>query len=189
MSKSQQGVKVWSWNFGNVCSWTKGTSYVCNTFSWELQIFCYNQAKFQPGSCGCQVSHETLISRILIYNSKPGNPIFTKFSACKRSSVEKMSGKFRHPEIVAMETVTDSFFIFNARYLSRGSIHCLEMLKILFSKTKGTFYVQNIIFSDFSFFCYYQAKLVTGNCGCTVVNLWYNQTNFGMAINTAARGG
>ena len=141
MSKSQQGVKVWSWNFGNVCSWTKGTPYVCNTFSWELQIFCYNQAKFQPGSCGCQVSHETLISRILIYNSKPRNPIFTQFSACKHSSVEKMSGKFRHPEIVAMETVTDSFFIFNARYLSRGSIHCLEILRILFSKTKGTFYV------------------------------------------------
>ena len=36
---SQQGVKVLSWNFFNVCSWNKGTFYVYNTISWELQIF------------------------------------------------------------------------------------------------------------------------------------------------------
>ena len=82
--------------------------------------FCYNQAKFQPGSCGCQVSYGTLASPILIYNSKTRNRIFTKFSASKRSSMEKMLSKFRRPEIVAMETVTDSVFLFNARYLSRG---------------------------------------------------------------------
>ena len=59
--------------------------------------FCYNQAKFQPGSCGCQVSYGTLVSPILIYNSKTRNRIFTKFSASKRSSMEKMSAKFRRP--------------------------------------------------------------------------------------------
>ena len=80
--------------------------------------FCYNQAKFQPGSCGCQVSYGTLVSPILIYNYKTRNRIFTKFSANKRSSMEKMSAKFRCPEIVAMETVTDSFFLLNAQYLS-----------------------------------------------------------------------
>ena len=36
---SLQGVKVLSWNFGNVYSWTKGTFYVYNTTSWESQIF------------------------------------------------------------------------------------------------------------------------------------------------------
>ena len=103
-----------------MCSWTKGTFYVHNTLSLELQIFCYNQANFQPGSCGCQVSYGTLISPILIYNSKTRNLIFTKFSASKRSSLEKMSAKFRRPKIVAMETVTDYFVLFNARYLSGG---------------------------------------------------------------------
>ena len=82
--------------------------------------FCYNQAKFQPGSCGCQVSYGTLLSPILIYNSKTKNRIFTKFSASKRSSMEKMSAKFPRPEIVVMETVTDSFFLFNAQHLNRG---------------------------------------------------------------------
>ena len=82
--------------------------------------FCYNQAKFQPGSCGCQVSYGTLISTILIYNSKTRNRIFKKFSASKRSSMEKMSAKFRRPEIVAVATITDSFFLFNARHLNWG---------------------------------------------------------------------
>ena len=82
--------------------------------------FCYNQAKFQPGSCGCQVSYVTLVSPILIYNSKIRNRIFSKFSASKRSSMEKMSTKFRRPQIVAMETVTDSLSLINARYLSRA---------------------------------------------------------------------
>ena len=140
---SQQGVKVLSWFFGNVCSWTKGTFYVHNTISLELQIFRYNQAKFQPGSCGCQVSYGTLISPILIYNSKTRNLIFTKFSASKSSSLEKMSAKFRRPEIVAMETVTDSFVLFNARYLSGGggggSIHCLEFLRICSARPKAHF--------------------------------------------------
>ena len=36
---SQLRVKVLSWNFGNACSWTKGTFYGNNTISWELQIF------------------------------------------------------------------------------------------------------------------------------------------------------
>ena len=72
--------------------------------------FCYNQAKFQPGSCGCQVSYGTLISPILIYTFKTRNRIFTNVSASKRSSMEKMSPKFRRPEIVAMKTITDSFF-------------------------------------------------------------------------------
>ena len=148
---SQQGVKVLSWNFGNVCSWTKGTFYVHNTISWELQIFCYNQAKFQPWSCGCQVSYGTLISPILIYNSKTRNRIFTTFSASKRSSLEKMSAKFRRPEIVAMETVTDSFVLFNAQYLSGGVDPLSWNFENLFSKTKGTFYVCNIIFSDLRF--------------------------------------
>ena len=82
--------------------------------------FCYNQTKFRPGSCGCQVSYGTLVSPILIYNSKTRNRIFTKFPASKHSSREKMSAKFRRPENIAMDTVTDSFFLFNARYLSRG---------------------------------------------------------------------
>ena len=82
--------------------------------------FCHNQAKFQPWSCGCQVSYATLVSPILIYNSKTRNRIFTKFSASKRSSMEKMSANFCRPEIVAMETVTDSFFLFNAQHISRG---------------------------------------------------------------------
>ena len=82
--------------------------------------FCYNQAKFQPRSCGCQVSYWTLVTPFLIYNSKTTDRIFTTFSASKRSSMEKMSAKFRSREIVAMDTVTDSFFLFNARYLSRG---------------------------------------------------------------------
>ena len=113
--------------------------YVHNTISLELQIFCYNQAKFQPGSCGCQVSYGTLISPILIYNSKTRNLIFTKFSASKRSSLEKMSAKFRRQEIVVMETVTDSFVLFNARYLSGGSIHCLEILRICSPRPKVHF--------------------------------------------------
>ena len=101
--------------------------------------FCYNQAKFQPGSCGCQVSYVTLISPSLIYNSKTRNRIFTKFSASKCSSMEKMSEKFRRPEVVAMETVTDSFFLFNGRYLSRGLIHCLEILRICTPRPKVHF--------------------------------------------------
>ena len=107
--------------------------------SLELQIFCYNQAKFQPGSCGCQVSYGTLISPILIYNSKTRNLIFTKFSGSKRSSLKKMSAKFRRPEIVAMETITDSFVLFNARYLSGWSIHCLEIWRICSPRPKVHF--------------------------------------------------
>ena len=34
--------------------------------------------------------------------------------------MEKMSAKFRRPEIVTMETVNDPFFLFSSRYLSRG---------------------------------------------------------------------
>ena len=101
--------------------------------------FCYNQAKFQPGSCGCQVSYGKLISPSLIYNSKTRNRIFTKFSASKHSSMEKMSAKFRRPEIVAMEAVTDSFFLFNARHLNRGSIHGLEILRICSPRPKVHF--------------------------------------------------
>ena len=48
----------------------------------------------------------------------------------------------------------------------------------LFSKTKGTFYVWNIIFSDFEIFCYNQVNLYTGTCGCTVVNITFYLTSF-----------
>ena len=53
--------------------------------------------------------------------------------------MEKMSAKFHCPKIVAMGTVTESFFLFNARYLSRGSIHCLEILRIGSPRTKVHF--------------------------------------------------
>ena len=38
-----------------------------------------------------------------------------KFSGMKRSSVTKLVGKFRFPEVVAMETVTHSLFFSRSR--------------------------------------------------------------------------
>ena len=38
----------------------------------------------------------------------------TKFSGNKRSNMENMLAKFRCPRMVAMETITDSLFFFNA---------------------------------------------------------------------------
>ena len=52
----------------------------------------------------------------------------TKLSGSKRSGMETIPAKFGHPEIVAMETITDSLFFFNGQYLSRGLIYCLEIL-------------------------------------------------------------
>ena len=54
-------MKVLPSNFGNLFSRTKGTVYVQNIFSSDLQIFCYNEAKFETGSCGRQLSYGTLI--------------------------------------------------------------------------------------------------------------------------------
>ena len=53
-----------------------------------------------------------------------------KFSGSKCSSMEKKLTKFRFLEVVPMETVTDALFLFNDRYLSRGSSYCLEILAI-----------------------------------------------------------
>ena len=50
----------------------------------------------------------------MIYNSETTCSILTKFSENKRSGMEKMRAKFRCPKMVAMETVTDSVFFFNA---------------------------------------------------------------------------
>ena len=50
----------------------------------------------------------------MIYNSETTCSILTKFSGNKRSGMENMLAKFRCPKMVAMETVTDSLFFFNA---------------------------------------------------------------------------
>ena len=51
-----------------------------------------------------------------------------KFSELKHSSITRLVTKFRLPKVVAMETVAHSLFLFNDRYLSRGSSHCPETL-------------------------------------------------------------
>ena len=75
-----------------------------------------------------------------------------KFSGNKRSGMENRLAKFRCPKMVAMETVTDSLFFFNARYLSRGSRYYLEILRICCPGPKiqfmfGTNFPQNYRFS------------------------------------------
>ena len=78
-----------------------------------------------------------------------------------------MLAKFGLPKIVAMETVTDSFFFFNGRYLSRGLIYCLEILLMCAPGAKGTVYVQNIFSSDLQIFSYNAANFQRWSCGCT----------------------
>ena len=51
-----------------------------------------------------------------------------KFSEMKQSSITRLVTKFRLPEVVAMETVARSLFLFNDRYLIRGSSYCPETL-------------------------------------------------------------
>ena len=65
-----------------------------------------------------------------IYNSRRTVAILLKFSGRKRSNMENIAAKFRRPEVVAMETVIDSLFFLNDRYLSRRLIYCLEILAI-----------------------------------------------------------
>ena len=60
------------------------------------------------------VLYRTVLSVILIYNSETTCSILTKFSEKKRSGMENMLAKFRCPKMVAMETVTDPLFFFNA---------------------------------------------------------------------------
>ena len=60
------------------------------------------------------VLYRTVFSVILIYNSETTCSILTKFSEKKRSGMENMLTKFRCPKMVAMETVTDLLFFFNA---------------------------------------------------------------------------
>ena len=73
---------------------------------------------------------KTVLSVILIYNSETTCSILTKFLENKRSGMENMLAKFCCPKMVAMETVTDSLFFFNAQYLSRESSYYLEILGI-----------------------------------------------------------
>ena len=70
----------------------------------------------------------------LIYNSRRTVAILLKFSGRKRSSMENRSTKFRLPEVVAMETVIDSLFFFNDRYLSRRLTYCLQILVMCYPK-------------------------------------------------------
>ena len=75
-----------------------------------------------------------------------------KFSGNKCSGMENMLAKFRCPKMVAMETVTDSLFFFNARYFRRGSRYYLEILGICSPGPKvqfmfGTNFPQNYKFS------------------------------------------
>ena len=50
----------------------------------------------------------------------------------------KVIAKFRLPEVVAMETVTDSLFV-NDRYLSKGSSYCLSILPMCAPRPKVHF--------------------------------------------------
>ena len=56
------------------------------------------------------------------------NRILTKFSEMNQSSITGMVTKFRLPEVVVVETVAHSLFLFIDRYLSRGSSYCPETL-------------------------------------------------------------
>ena len=63
-----------------------------------------------------------------------------------------MLAKFRCPKMVAMETVTDSLFFFNAQYLSRESSYYFEILEICSPGPKvqfmfRTYFPQNYRFS------------------------------------------
>ena len=55
---------------------------------------------------------------------------FDEISGNKLSGMENMLAKFRCLKTVGMETVTDSLFFFNARYLSIWSRYYLEILGI-----------------------------------------------------------
>ena len=78
--------------------------------------------------------------------------------------MENMLGKFRCPKMVAMETVTDSLFFFNARYLRRGSRYYLEILGICSAgRFKGTVYVWNKFSSELQIFSYNEAKFEQGH--------------------------
>ena len=76
------------------------------------------------------VFYRTVVSVILIYNSETTCSILTKFSGNKRSGMDNMLAKFGCPKMVAMETITDSLFFFNAQYLSREPSYYLEILEI-----------------------------------------------------------
>ena len=86
-----------------------------------------------------RVSYGTLLSVIFTYNSETTRSILTKFSESNRTSMENMLAKFCCPEIVAMETVSESLFFFNGRYLSRGSRYSLEILAICAPRPKVHF--------------------------------------------------
>ena len=62
--------------------------------------------------------------------------ILTKFSEMKHSSITRLVRKFRLPEVVAMETVAHSLFLFNDRCLSRGSSYCPETLFVEFGPSE-----------------------------------------------------
>ena len=61
-----------------------------------------------------RVFYRTVLSLILIYNSETTRSILTKFLGDKRSDMENMLAKFCFPKMVAMETVSDHLFFFNA---------------------------------------------------------------------------
>ena len=76
------------------------------------------------------VFYRTVLWVIFIYNSETTCSILTNFSGNKRSGMKNMLAKFCCPKMVDMETVTDSLFFCNARYLSRESRYYLEVLGI-----------------------------------------------------------
>ena len=91
--------------------------------------FCYNQAKFQPGSCGCQVSHGTLISPIWFITPKREIGFSQKF---QQVSAQAWRRCLQFP--LSRNCCYGNgnwLFLFNARYLSRGRSIVLKFWKFV----------------------------------------------------------
>ena len=98
-----------------------------------------------------RVFYRTVLWVIMIYNSETTCSILTKFSGNKRSDMENMLAKFRCPKMVAMETVTDSLFFFNAWYLSRGWNYYLDILWICSPGPKVQFMFRTYFLQTYRF--------------------------------------